>query len=74
MTKKGVVSYQMPRLDETNTLVPFSFLLLHPGKSYWGQKRSNFLKIGLFSIWEFGAIWEFMRDSANILTPSCFSR
>ena len=28
MTKIGVVAYQMTRLDETNTLVPFSLLIL----------------------------------------------
>ena len=40
MTEISVVAKQMKRLEETNTLVPFSFLLLHSGKSYC-QKRPN---------------------------------
>ena len=33
MSEIGVVAYQMTRIEETNTLVPFSFLLPHSSKS-----------------------------------------
>ena len=45
MTEIGVMlfhnAYQMTRLDEANTLVPFLFLLVHSGKKKYCQNRPN---------------------------------